>query len=359
MNEEVILKVDGAVERPVTVELRRSRCDAGPRSRPRRLAVPSQPARRRRELEPSSSGRASTRGELRDAPRRPRRFPRLDPAAAGPRARDRRLPPGRGSPRPRARRTGPVPDPRPLRLPHRRARRVRQREVSQPDRADHASRSRHAPDDEAEHAGLPPFAGQSPPMTREGPSRLIAGFQDSQSRSLYNRQPSSSANFQESTITVTAAGADGGDQHAGGGDLAGRLQPRLLGIADRAGQGVDGAVRQLGDQDQAGPDHQQAPSPLVDAQQRRRDDDQRAAIEVGEEARVAADRRLDSAPARRQLAPDVAADRPGRSGPGDGSRSDSSGRRRPRQTATHRTGVRRRRSGPIPGCSRRRAFPVL
>ena len=43
----------------------------------------------------------------------------------------------------RARRADPVPDPRPGRLPHRRARRLRQRQVPQPDRADRPARPRH------------------------------------------------------------------------------------------------------------------------------------------------------------------------------------------------------------------------
>ena len=119
------------------------------------------------------------------------------------------------------------------------------------------------------------------------------------------------------------ARAEGGDQDAAGGDLASGLEPRLLGIADRAGQGVDGAVGQLGDQDQAGADHEQAPAPLIDAQQRGRDHDQRAAIAVGEEARVAADRRLDARASRPPACCARCADRPGRSGPTGSSRSSA------------------------------------
>ena len=44
----------------------------------------------------------------------------------------------------RARRPDPLPDPRPVRLPHRRAGRLRQREVPEPDRADAPARPRHA-----------------------------------------------------------------------------------------------------------------------------------------------------------------------------------------------------------------------
>ena len=117
---------------------------------------------------------------------------------------------------------------------------------------------------------------------------------------------SSSTNFQESTITVTAPEPTAATRTPPAAISLAVFKPRLLGIADRAGQGVDGAMGQFGDQDQGGTDHDQAPSALIDAQERGRDHDQRAAIAVGEEARVAADRRLDPAPARRHLAARVA-----------------------------------------------------
>ena len=145
---------------------------------------------------------------------------------------------------------------------------------------------------------------------RGGSAPTASGFsfgrvRYSQTRS-YGLAPSSSANFQESTITVTAPEPTAATRTPPAAISRAVFEPRLLGIADRAGQRVDGAMGQLGDQDQGGPDHEQAPAPLIDAQERGRDHDQRAAIAVGEEARVAADRRLDPPPARRHLAACVA-----------------------------------------------------
>ena len=61
---------------------------------------------------------------------------------------------------------------------------------------------------------------------------------------------SSSKNFQLSTKMVTIPEPKAADEDAGGGDLAGRVEARLLGISDGPGQGIDGAVAQLGDEHQ-------------------------------------------------------------------------------------------------------------
>lgn len=55
-------------------------------------------------------------------------------------------------------------------------------------------------------------------------------------------------------------GTDGRDEHSGGGDLAGGLEPVLLGVADSAGQRVDGAMGQLRQQHDAGAQREQAPA---------------------------------------------------------------------------------------------------
>ena len=60
-------------------------------------------------------------------------------------------------------------------------------------------------------------------------------------------------------------------------------------------EGVDGAMGQLGEEDEAGGDDQQAPAPEVDAQECGGHHDQDAAIGVCEEAGVAADRVLETA----------------------------------------------------------------
>ena len=93
------------------------------------------------------------------------------------------------------------------------------------------------------------------------------------------------------------------------------------------GQGVHGGVGELGDQHEAGGKHQQAPAPLVDAQEGGGDGDQSAAIAVGEEAGIAPDRVLQAPDAGHHLAAGVAAIRPRgqllgapRAGAGAGSR---------------------------------------
>ena len=72
-----------------------------------------------------------------------------------------------------------------------------------------------------------------------------------------NHQPSNSPSFQVRTMMVTAPEPKAATSDAGGGDLAGHLEAGLVGVADGAGQGVDGAVGQLGD---AGPGRRRAPA---------------------------------------------------------------------------------------------------
>ena len=66
------------------------------------------------------------------------------PLDAASRPGDRRLPARARPAGARAWRSDPLPDPRPVRVPHRRARRLRQRQVPEPDRADRGPRPRHA-----------------------------------------------------------------------------------------------------------------------------------------------------------------------------------------------------------------------
>src|SRR5271165_863230 len=104
-----------------------------------------------------------------------------------------------------------------------------------------------------------------------------------------------------------AAGAEGGDEEAGGGDLAGHAKARLFGVANGTSQSVHRTVGKLSDQDQAGGDHEQAPAPLVDSQKRGGDGDQRPAVAVREEAGIASNRVLQAADPCEHLASRVAA----------------------------------------------------
>ena len=104
---------------------------------------------------------------------------------------------------------------------------------------------------------------------------------------------------------------DHGDKHAGRGDLAGDRRAGGVRVAQRAGEGVDGAVSKLGDQDQAGGQDQEAPTRRPDAQKRGRQGDQQAAIGVREEARIASEGMLQAVQSGGELRPGIATARAG------------------------------------------------
>ncbi len=113
-------------------------------------------------------------------------------------------------------------------------------------------------------------------------------------------------NFIERTVTVTAPEPIAATSTPAAAISRAVFEPRLFGVANRAGEGVDGAMCQLGDQHQAGTEDDKAPAALVDSQERGGDHDQGSAVAVCEEAGVTPDCRLETAPAGGQLAPRVA-----------------------------------------------------
>ena len=136
------------------------------------------------------------------------------------------------------------------------------------------------------------------------------------------------------------------------------FRPGSLGVAQGPGQGVDGAMGQLGDQDQRGRDQQQAPADRPDAQQGGGQGDEQAAIGVGEEAGIAADGVLQPAQpggdfSRKVCRPARAAQR------GTGSHSVEAARLRSRSCGRARPGGPRARLVDRGDAGRRIADPVL
>ena len=133
------------------------------------------------------------------------------------------------------------------------------------------------------------------------------------------------AELQDEDGDRDGGGGGDGDEDAGGGDLAGDLEAGLLGVADGPGQGVDGAVGQLGDEDdEARPEGQEAPAERADAQEGGGQGDQDDPVGVGEEAGVAADGVLQAAQAGGELLAEPAAAGPAvQTGRSSGSRGCS------------------------------------
>ena len=327
---DVVLTIEGAVERP----LRLTFADLEALPEPAQVRDVSR-------FHPTRQGdgvaldaildRAGVHagGELPDPARRSRRLPRLDAARRRFAARESSCT-GLGRTGWVSKHGGPIRllDPRPVRLPHRRARRVRQREVSEPDRADRAARPRHPPGQRSRAHGTARVAGGAVSRSirsslSQPTNRRRSGFSDATHRresraawgnletSVRGRSRTAGEKLGElpgEDDQGDGARAEGGHQHAGGGDFARRLQPRLLGIADRRAPGCRPrcAPARRSRPEQAAM-HQQAPAPLIDSQECGRDRDQRPPIAVREEAGVAPDRRLEPPPARRELAAGVAA----------------------------------------------------